>query len=231
MKVLIAEDDPLILRGLVEILQKEGYATLAARDGDEAMALFVAQKPSFVCLDIMMPGKSGYDVCRELRRIDPDVPIIFISAKSEEVDKVLGLELGADDFIMKPFGVREVVARIRAVTRRYQQSRQSETASSFTMGDLEILPSALRARRGSEMIDLSLRDLKILQLLHRRTGSVVDRDTFFDVCWGLDHAPNSRTLDQHISQLRKRIERDPKNPRIVRTVHGAGYRYDESPEA
>ncbi len=175
----------------------------------------------------MMPGTNGYDVCREIRRARSTVPIIFISAKSEEVDKVLGLELGADDFIIKPFGVREVIARLRAVARRYLASRTVDLpAESFTMGDLEVSPSELRARRGEQVIDLGPRDLAILELLHSRRGSVVSRDTLFDVCWGLDHVPNSRTLDQHISQLRKRIEEHPRSPRIVRTVHGVGYRYD-----
>ena len=227
MRVLIAEDDAHIRNGLAEILQGEGYETLTARDGNEALALFKQQRPDFVCLDIMMPGVNGYDVCREIRKGDATVPVIFISAKSEEVDKVLGLELGADDYILKPFGVREVVARIRAVTRRCMAAKAGEPpVAPFTLRDLEVSPAQLRARRGESVIDLSLRDVRILSLLHRNQGSVVDRDTFFNECWGLDHMPNSRTLDQHISQLRKRIENDPKNPEIILTVHGVGYRYD-----
>jgi len=227
MKVLIAEDDPLTRKGLAEILESEGYQTAVARDGKEALALFTQASPDFVCLDIMMPGVSGYDVCREIRRFNPRVPVIFISAKSEEIDKVVGLELGADDFIVKPFGVKEVVARIRAVTRRCMAARPTaDGAQSFHLGDLEVLPAELRARRGKDVIDLSLRDVKILSLLHRNQGKAISRDTFFHECWGFDHVPNSRTLDQHIAQLRKRIERDPKNPSIIRTVHGVGYRYD-----
>ena len=227
MKVLIAEDDNHIREGLAEVLEGEGYRTLPARDGNEALDVFKREKPDFVCLDIMMPGVDGYEVCKEIRRHDPAVPIIFISAKSEEIDRVLGLELGADDFIMKPFGVREVIARIRAVTRRCIAARPAETRPpTFTLQDLEVSAAELRARRGEEVFDLSLRDVKILELLHRRKGEVVDRNTFFDECWGMDYMPNSRTLDQHVSQLRKRIERDPKNPTIIRTVHGVGYRYD-----
>ncbi len=227
MKILIAEDDHHLRRGLAEIVRKEGHDTVLAADGDEALELFHKQRPDFVCLDVMMPGTDGYDVCRQIRQASSTVPIIFISAKSEEIDKVLGLELGADDFIIKPFGVREVVARLRAVARRYRAEPTPPPApESFTMGDLEIFPAELRARRGEQVIDLGPRDLAVLQLLHRHRGSVVSRDTFFNVCWGLDHMPNSRTLDQHISQLRKRIEKDPKRPRIVCTVHGAGYRYD-----
>ena len=232
MKVLIAEDDRNIRAGLEEILQGEGYETVVAADGDEALELYRRESPDFLCLDIMMPGVNGYEVCREIRRADADVPIIFISAKSEEVDKVVGLELGADDFILKPFGVREVLARIRAVTRRCMaRDRHQADRKPFRMDDLQVLPAELRARRGEHVVDLSLRDVKILQLLHRMPGQVVDRNTLFNECWGLAHMANSRTLDQHVSQLRKRIERDPKNPRIIRTVHGVGYRYegDEAP--
>jgi len=228
MKVLIAEDDPHTRAGLEEILEAEGYEVFAAKDGKDALLLFRKESPDFVCLDIMMPGTSGYDVCREIRRADSNVPVIFISAKSEEIDTVIGLELGADDFIVKPFGVKEVVARIRAVTRRrFATAKAAAEPLSFKLGDLDVFPAELRARRGGTAIELSLRDIKILSLLHENRGAVISRDTFFNRCWGLDHMPNSRTLDQHIAQLRKRIEVDAKNPTIVRTVHGVGYRYDE----
>jgi DNA-binding response OmpR family regulator len=227
MKVLIAEDDPHTRSGLAEILEAEGYATVAAGDGAEALRQFARESPDVVCLDIMMPGASGYDVCREIRRSDPAVPVIFISAKSEEIDKVVGLELGADDFIVKPFGVREVVARIRAVTRRrYAAAPAQVRPATFRIGDLEVFPAELRARRGATTIELSLRDISILALLQACKGAVVTRDTFFRHCWGLDHVPNSRTLDQHIAQLRKRIEIDPRRPAIILTVHGSGYRHD-----
>jgi DNA-binding response OmpR family regulator len=227
MKVLIAEDDPDIRQGLVEILETEGYAVEQAPDGAAALMAFGQVQPDFVLLDIMMPGMNGYDVCRAIRRTNADVPIIFISAKSEEVDRVLGLELGADDFIQKPFGVKEVIARIRAVTRRCMRSAPKDDADApFTMDDLVVHPAELRARRGDTTIDLSLRDVKILKLLYARRGQVVDREAFFRECWGYDFLPNSRTLDQHVSKLRKRIELAPKSPRIIRTVHGVGYRYE-----
>ncbi len=227
MKVLIVEDDANIRRGLEKILTSEGYEVLGAPDGPQGLALFQRESPDFVCLDIMMPGMNGYDVCKAIRKESVDTPVIFISAKSEEVDKVLGLELGADDFIVKPFGVREVVARIRAVTRRCMAARRSEAIESpFALGDLQILPAELRARRGDAVIDLSLRDIRILQLLHNNAGKVVDRHALFCHAWGIDHIPNSRTLDQHISQLRRRIELDAKNPELVKTVYGVGYRYD-----
>ncbi len=227
MKVLIAEDDRLTREGLMEILSREGYLPVGAADGHEALRLYREESPDFVCLDIMMPGMNGYDVCRKLREQDPAVPIVFISAKSEEIDKVIGLELGADDFIIKPFGVREVIARIRAVTRRYQlMQKQADYDGPFRIDDLEVVPAELRARRDGESYDLSPRDVCILRTLLANRGKVVERNSLFDSCWGRHYLPNSRSLDQHISQLRKRIERDPKSPRIIHTVHGLGYRFE-----
>ena len=225
MRVLVAEDDTYIREGLVEILQDEGYETVEARDGREALQLFERHDPDFVCLDIMMPGLSGYDVCREIRKRDEGVPLIFISARSQEIDKVLGLELGGDDFITKPFGVKEVIARVRAVSRR-ALARAPRGEDMFTIGDLKVFPGQLRARRGDHSVDLSLRDVKLLRTFADHPGVVLDRDTLFSRCWGVDHMPASRSLDQHISQLRKRIERRPAHPRIICTVHGVGYRYD-----
>ncbi|MCE5229756.1 response regulator transcription factor [bacterium] len=227
MKVLIVEDDEHIRNGLDEILKGEGYETRLAADGRAGLDLFRTEAPDFVCLDIMMPGVNGYDVCKEIRKQSPSLPVIFISAKSEEIDKVVGFELGADDFITKPFGVREVVARIRAVTRRcLAASASREDHDTIMMGDLEIFPAQLRARRGESSIDLSLRDVKILRALHENRGRVLDRQALFAAGWGINHLPNSRTLDQHISQLRKRIEIDPQEPEIIKTVHGVGYRYE-----
>lgn len=230
MKVLVAEDDTHIRNGLMEILKGEGYRPLPAADGRAALEVFERERPDFLLLDIMMPGLGGYDVCREVRRRDLKVPIIFVSAKAEEVDKVLGLELGADDYILKPFGVKEVIARIRAVTRRcLAQKPAAEIPRPFRLGDLEIVPAELRARREdqAEPIKLSLRDVDILRLFFERRGQVLNRNLIYNHAWGEDYFPDSRTLDQHISQLRKKIERDPKEPTIIRTVHGAGYRYDD----
>ncbi len=229
MKVLIAEDDARTREGLVEILEGEGYRAVPAKDGREALALWGTERPDVVLLDIMMPHASGYDVCRAIRKADERVPILFLSAKGEELDKVLGLELGADDFVTKPFGVKEVVARIRAVTRRALNRDKDRRPAPFALGDLSVDPAELRARRGDEVIELSLREVKILELLQRNPGVVLDRDRFFNEVWGYDHMPNSRTLDQHISKLRKRIERDPRNPVIIQTVHGVGYRWEPAP--
>jgi len=232
MKILIAEDDLHIRQGLSDLLSQEGYEIEAAENGKIALELFQKQKPQFVILDIMMPEMDGYSVCREIRAVDNDIPIVFLSAKSEEIDRVIGLELGADDYISKPFGTREVVARIRAITRRYLKSSIPESntteanTDSFTFGELEVLPNELRAKKGSVCIDLSLREIKVLQTLAKYQGEVVSRDLLFNECWGYDHMPNSRTLDQHISKLRKLIEDNPSNPQLIKTVHGAGYRYE-----
>lgn len=228
MKILIAEDDFNIREGLRDLLSQEGYEVLLAENGRIALDLFRDQKPQFLILDIMMPELDGYSVCREIRSVDNDIPIIFLSAKSEEIDRVIGLELGADDYISKPFGTREVIARIRAITRRYLKTQPSQDVQkAFEYGDLIIYPNELRAKRNDQLIDLSLRDVNILQLLSTHRGEVVSRDQLFNACWGYEHMPNSRTLDQHISKLRKLIEIDPAKPQLIKTVRGVGYRYEE----
>ncbi len=226
MKVLVVEDDRLTREGLAEMLTGEGYEVSLASDGEAALDQFEMNEPDFICLDVMMPHLSGYEVCRRIRQQNSGIPIIFISAKSEEIDKVVGLELGADDFIVKPFGVKEVMARIRAVTRRCLANANQDQNATLLMGDLEVRPAELRAVRGDQRIDLSLRDIQLLKLFYERRGEAVDRRVIFETCWGLKHLQNSRTLDQHISQLRKRIEVDPKQPQIIKTVHGVGYRFE-----
>ncbi len=226
MKVLIAEDDTLIRKGLVEILSEEGYQTVEASNGKAALELFAREHPDFVCLDIMMPDVSGYDVCRKIRASDESIPVIFITAKSDELDKVLGLELGADDYITKPFGVKEVVARIRAITRRCNRKAKSDSKpDTFAIGPLTVNRRELTADGQGRSVELSLRQVRILELFSENQGKVLDRDVIMNECWGVDYLPSSRTLDQHISQLRKRIELDPKDPKIITTVHGTGYRY------
>jgi DNA-binding response OmpR family regulator len=227
MRVLIAEDDATMRSGLIEILEGEGYDVVAAADGAAALARWAEDRADFVLLDIMMPERSGYDVCREIRRRDQDVPIVFLSAKNEEIDKVLGLELGADDFIMKPFGMRELVARVRAISRRcYQQSAPRATAE-FSIGGIAVVPAELRATLpDGAVVELSLREVSLLSTFAAHPGVVLDRDMLFAACWGGGKYPNSRTLDQHIAKLRKKIEHDRKAPAVIRNVRGVGYRYD-----
>ncbi len=227
MKILIAEDDDHTREALREVLSMEGYELVTASDGLQAVDFFRATRPDFVCLDVMMPGQNGYEVCKQIRKMDESVPILFLTAKAEEIDTVLGLELGADDYMIKPFGVKEIIARIRAILRRTAARAGIKAPDQeFVMDDLKIVPAELRAYRDGAEIQLSPRDMKVLTLLYARRGKVVDRNTMADEVWGVDYFPESRALDQHISQLRKRVERDPANPQIIRTVHGAGYRFE-----
>jgi len=224
MRILLAEDDPVMLESLTTCLTGEGFDVAAARDGTRALEFWSQKKLDLLCLDIMMPGTDGYEVCRKVRATDPAVPILYISAKSEEIDVVVGLELGADDFLRKPFGTREFLARIRAALRRSRKIAASEK-TCFTMGDLLVLPLELRAERDGMSIDLSPREIKILELLHSRSGETVHRDALLDHCWGIDYYPESRTLDQHVAKLRKRVEINPAFPKIIETVRGVGYRF------
>ncbi len=231
MKILIAEDDPHTRAALAELLTSDGHQCMSAADGNQAAKLFVEARPDLVCLDVMMPGRSGYDLCREFRRQQADIAIIFITAKSEQIDKVLGLELGGDDYIVKPFGCQEVLARVHAVARRSVHAvanSEPKVEPVFSMNGLTVYPKKLRATRGTTSIDLTSREVQLLQLLHDHTGEVVSRDLIFNVCWGYSYIPNSRTLDQMISQLRNRIEIDPKEPKIIQTVYGSGYRFETS---
>lgn len=228
MKILIAEDDVNIRNGLAEILSREGYQTVVAENGAVALEKYQQEKPDFIILDIMMPELDGYSVCREIRKINDFIPIIFLSAKDEEIDRVVGLELGADDYISKPFGIHEIRARIKTIARRcLRASNSGEPSENFVFGDITIYPSELCATRLSQRLELSLRELKILECLYHNKNKVVTREMLFDYAWGYDHLPNSRTLDQHISKLRKTIELDPMNPLLIKTVHGMGYRYQD----
>lgn len=224
MKILVADDDPVTLEAVCTCLRDDGFSPLPAADGLEAVEVWRREKPSLLCLDIMMPRLDGFGVCRQVRAADGTVPILFVSAKNEEIDVVVGLELGADDFIRKPFGKRELLARVRAALRR-GSARQGAAARTFAMQDLEVFPDELRAVRGGSQMELTPREISLLRVLHEHAGRPVPRDTFLDRCWGIDYYPESRTLDQHIAQLRRKIERDPDNPAIIETVRGVGYRF------
>jgi DNA-binding response OmpR family regulator len=227
MNILIAEDDARTREGLRLALVRAGHRVIAAADGEAAVKLFQEEEPDIVCLDIMMPKMSGYEVCKTIRRVDKRVPVLFLSAKSEEVDRVLGLELGADDFLSKPFGVPELLARIAAIVRRCGWLNESPAnLQPFVMGDLRIVPVEFRAYRGAQVIKLMARDVRMLRIFHERPGQVLDRNTLCDEAWGLDFFPSSRALDMHISQLRRKIEADPTSPKIITTVRGVGYRFE-----
>lgn len=227
MKILVADDDPVTLEALCACLTDDGYTPVPAQNGADALTLYQQHRPVLLCLDIMMPQVDGFEVCRRIRAQDGSVPILFLSAKNEEIDIVVGLELGADDFIRKPFGKRELLARVRAALRR-RAAGSSKARPAFTMLDLTVWPDELRAERSGRAIELTVREVSMLTLLHENAGRPVHRDTFLDRCWGLDYFPESRTLDQHIALLRRKIEADAAEPAIIETVRGVGYRYRHS---
>jgi two-component system alkaline phosphatase synthesis response regulator PhoP len=229
MLILIAEDDPNLRRGLAELLQLEGFSTITAQDGASALTAFAKTPPDFCILDVSMPVMDGFEACKRIRQKNAQVPILFLTARNEEIDRILGLGLGADDYMGKPFSTQELIARIKAIRRRSVVTASAAAGSGpsvFVMCDLKIDPRALRAYRTSIAIALSPREAAVLKFFHDRAGLVVSRDELYDQCWGLEHFPNSRALDQFISALRRKIENNPASPRIIATVHGAGYRFD-----
>jgi DNA-binding response OmpR family regulator len=226
--ILVVEDDTHIRTGLVDVLDSEGYVAVAAPDGRRALALAKQQKFDLVLLDIMMPGLSGYDVCREIRRHDTHTPIIMVTAKSEEVDKVVGLELGADDYVTKPFGVRELLARVAAVLRRSLARAETvadDLPETLLFGAARIQRRAFTGSRAGHDFVLTAREIKLVECLARHPGDVLSRERLLNEVWGVDYYGTTRTLDQHIAQLRKKVEVDPAHPLHILTVHGVGYRY------
>ena len=232
LKILVAEDDAHIRQGLVDALESEGYAVVAARHGGEALQRYEAGGFDLVMLDVMMPERSGYDVCRGIRTRDPRTPIILVTAKGEEVDKVVGLELGADDYITKPFGVRELLARVAAVLRRTRGATEAPRPAAapplpdvLAFGACAVERKTFRLRRRGEVFDLTARELKLVEIFHAHPDEVLSRDLLLNEAWGIEYLGTTRTLDQHIAQLRKKVEADPADPQTILTVHGVGYRY------
>jgi len=226
--ILIVEDDKSIRTGLKEALTAEGFETCVTGRGDEAVPLHADRHPDLILLDLMLPGKNGYDICRDIRARDSQTPILFLTAKNEEIDKVLGLELGADDYITKPFGVRELVARVHAALRRSQpaSSRATEMPDEIQIGDTAIRTRALRGSRGNEAIEFTDREVKVLYALFRQSGDAVSRESLLNEVWGIDYYGTTRTLDQVIVKIRQKIEKDPAKPQFLKTVHGVGYRLE-----
>ena len=233
--ILVAEDDANIRNGLIDTLESEGYQATPAADGQQALHLFQSGTFGLVLLDIMLPGKSGYDVCRAIRSRNEEIPIIMLTAKGAEIDKVVGLKLGADDYITKPFGVHELLARIAAVLRRAQRNpNQAKTGvalpDSFAFGTAEIDTRQFHAKTAQTIHVLSSRELRLLELFYTHPNEVLSRDQLLNQAWGVEYYGTTRTLDQHIAQLRKKVEPDPPRPTVIVTVHGIGYRYAKSAE-
>ncbi|MBW6462674.1 MAG: response regulator transcription factor [Bacillota bacterium] len=231
-KILVVEDEEDILRLLVFNLEKEGYKVVSSSNGAEALGIAIDTPPDLVILDIMLPEIDGLEVCRRLRSnaLTVNVPILMLSARKEEFDKVLGLELGADDYMEKPFSVRELVARVRAMLRRQEQSRQPAAELSvdeqiLKAGPIIIYPERHRVTVNGETRNLTHKEFLLLELLMSNPGRVLTRELLLDKVWGYEVEVDTRTVDVHIRYLRQKIESDPANPNFIETVRGVGYRF------
>lgn len=224
--ILIIEDDPHILLGLQEVLRGDGFTVAVCERGDQALAAVEKHRPSLIVLDVMLPGLNGYDVCRALRAKQDATPVLMLTAKGQEIDKVVGLDLGADDYVTKPFGVRELLARIHALLRRTQPAAETPAPGNgvFAIGPATIDPRTFQLRRGRTTEDLTARELKLLQLFHAHAGEVLSRDRLLNEVWGYNYYGTTRTLDQVIVQLRKKLGDQGGEPRHLLTVHGVGYK-------
>jgi two-component system alkaline phosphatase synthesis response regulator PhoP len=221
-RILIVDDEPEMLRGLEDNLQFEGYQTVTAGDGRKGLALALSEAPDLILLDVMMPGMSGWDLCREIRQRGLDVPVIMLTARGEEVDRVLGLELGADDYVTKPFSLRELMARIRAVLRRPGPRQKFE---EFAFGTVRVHLRARQAFKGGHEVRLTRKEFDLLRYLVEHPGEVITRDRLLDEVWGYERFPTTRTVDTHILRLRQKFEDDPERPAHILTAHGQGYRF------
>jgi len=225
-KILVVEDDPHILLGLEEVLKSEDFDVATCNRGDQALAAIVKSRPALVVLDVMLPGLSGYDICKQLRAKKSAVPILMLTAKGQEIDKVVGLDLGADDYVTKPFGVRELLARIHALLRRGAAVAPHGPASqdSFAIGSATIDPKTFLVHRGKVAEELTAKELKLLQLFRAHPGEVLSRDRLLNEVWGYNYYGTTRTLDQVIVQLRKKVGDNGGSPKHLLTVHGVGYK-------
>jgi DNA-binding response OmpR family regulator len=220
--ILIIEDEPHIVLGLKDALEFEGFRVVTASAGKEGVALCRQERPNAVLLDLMLPDVNGYQVCEDLRRHDPFLPIIMLTARSQEADKIRGLDAGADDYVTKPFSVGELVARIRALFRRTTRAPESP---SFKIGNLTVNVGAHQLQRGSaKPMMLSFYEVELLRLLHERLGQPVSRDEILNKIWGVEANPSNRTVDNFIVKLRKKVEKHPENPEHILTVYGYGYK-------
>ena len=222
-RILIVEDEPTIAFALQVDLQTEGYETACAVTGDDALKVARAEPFDLILLDVMLPGKDGFEVCRELRRAGSRTPIILLTAKAQEAEKVMGLELGADDYVTKPFSPRELRARIKAVLRRGADATAQEV---FQFDDIEVDCARCEVRRAGESVDLSALEFKLLAAFIRSRGRVLTRDQLLDAAWGPGVTLNDRVVDNHIVALRRKLEPDPAKPRYFLNIRGMGYRFD-----
>ena len=222
-RILVVEDDPAILRGLADNLKFESHEVLTAADGETGYPLIQEKKPELIILDLMLPKLSGYEICRKVRGEGLTTPILMLTARGEEADRVLGLDLGADDYVTKPFSVRELMARVRALLRRAHPPRALPDELRFD--DVEVDFRRYEARKGEKALEMTRKEFGVLRLLAARAGEVVSRDDLLNEVWGYENYPTTRTVDNHIALLRSKLEPDPSQPRHLLTVHGVGYKF------
>jgi DNA-binding response OmpR family regulator len=222
-RILVVEDDPGILRTLADNLKYEKYDVVTAMDGEAAYEIRQNQQPDLMVLDLMLPRMSGLELCRKLRTEGDQVPILILTARSEEADRVLGLDFGADDYVTKPFSVPELMARIRALLRR--TSSATNLPATLKFGQVEVDFKRYVARRRGKAIEMTRKEFELLRFLASREDTPVTRDELLNKVWGFDSYPVTRTVDNHISGLRSKLERDPANPVYIQTVHGVGYKF------
>jgi DNA-binding response OmpR family regulator len=222
-RILVVEDDPAILRGLSDNLRLESYEVVTAADGEAGDRLAHEARPDLIVLDLMLPKRSGYEVCRRLRSEGLTTPILMLTARGEEADRVLGLDLGADDYVTKPFSVRELLARIRALLRRAHPPRPLPDEVRF--GDVVVDFRSYEAKRGGTPVDMTPKEFQLLRLLAARAGEVVSRGELLEDVWGYETLPNTRTVDNHVASLRAKLEPDAPETRHIQTVHGVGYKF------
>jgi two-component system alkaline phosphatase synthesis response regulator PhoP len=222
-KILIVEDEPNMVAGLRDNFEYEGYTVITALDGVEGLQRALDESPDLVVLDVMMPRMSGLEVCKQLRAKRGSIPIIMLTARGQEVDKVVGLELGADDYVTKPFSIRELLARVKAVLRRTAVVPKDMDQHSFA--DVEVDLKRCRVLKSGKVIDVSSKEFELLKYFICHSGEVLSRDRLLEEVWGYENYPTTRTVDTHLVRLRQKLEPDPEQPQYFLTVHGTGYRF------
>jgi len=222
-RILIVEDEPAMVAGLRDNFEFEGYEVISADDGAAGLERALADDPDLVVLDVMMPRMSGLDVCKQLKARRPSIPIIMLTARGQEIDKVVGLELGADDYVTKPFSIRELMARVKAVLRR--ASSQAGTPEVYRFSDVEVKIRSNEVLRAGTLIELSSKEFALLAYFISHPAETLSRDRLLDAVWGYENYPNTRTVDTHIVHLRQKLEPNPEEPRFILTVHGSGYKF------
>ncbi|HSE32053.1 MAG TPA: response regulator transcription factor [Pyrinomonadaceae bacterium] len=221
-RILIVEDEPAMVQGLRDNFEYEGYEVISAGDGLAGLERALADNPDLVVLDVMMPRMSGLDVCKQLKSKKPGIPIIMLTARGQEIDKVVGLELGADDYVTKPFSIRELMARVKAVLRRVSTQPPLEI---YRFSDVEVNVRSNQVLRNGTPIDLSAKEFALLAYFVAHPAETLSRDRLLDAVWGYENYPNTRTVDTHIVHLRQKLEPNPEEPRFILTVHGTGYKF------